>query len=366
MSRMTKETRSELARAVAPRQPMRDGGTELEPELEGVVAAEPRYGRLKVLAVDGEPSSRVSLQQAAHRLGHECRTAKDGLEAWEMLQADRADVVLSDWTLPRMDGVELCRRIRAADGEGAYTYFIFMTGFDDREHFLRGMKAGADDYHTKPVDIEELQARLVSAGRVLSLYRKLADKNRQLRRDSLTSFHQARVDPLTGVPNRLCMDEELEVLWSQALRYGHPFAAALCDIDEFKKYNDRFGHVAGDEVLRRVAQTIRGELRQGDALYRYGGEEFLVVLPEQSLAQAACAMDRVRSGIARLAIPAPTGVVTISVGVAELDLALDRTLKDWLRRTDAALYRAKESGRNRVEARSPILPPTGSSQHHVE
>ncbi len=268
-----------------------------------------------------------------------------------MLQADRADVVLSDWTLPHMGGVELCRRMRAADGEGAYTYFIFMTGFDDREHFLRGMDAGADDYHTKPVDIEELQARLVSAGRVLALYRKLADKNRELRRDSQTSFLAARVDPLTGVGNRLRMDEDLDVLWSRAQRYGHPFAAALCDIDEFKRYNDRFGHVAGDDVLLRVAQTIRKELRQGDSLYRYGGEEFLAVLPNQSLSEAACAMERVRGAIESLAVPAPRGIVTISVGVAELDLALDRTLKDWLRRADAALYRAKEAGRNRVDAR---------------
>lgn len=312
--------------------------------------AEPRYGRLSVLVVDGDALSRIGLQQAVQQLGHECRTAKDGIEAWQMLQADRADVVLSDWSLPRMGGVELCRRMRAADGDGPYTYFIFMTGFDDREHFLRGMEAGADDYHTKPVDIEELEARLVSAGRVLSLYRKLADKNLQLRRDSQNSFHAARVDPLTGVANRLRMDEDLEVLWSRAQRYGHPFAAALCDIDEFKKYNDRHGHVAGDEVLRRVAQAIRKGLRQGDALYRYGGEEFLVILPEQSLSEAVRAMDRVRGAIELLAIPSPDGVVTISVGVAELDLALDRTLKDWLRRTDAALYQAKESGRNRVES----------------
>jgi two-component system cell cycle response regulator len=318
----------------------------------GTHVAEPRYGRLKVLVVDGDPLSRVGLQEAVQRLGHECRTAKDGLEAWGILQADRAEVVLSDWTLPHMGGVELCRRMRAADGEGTYTYFIFMTGFDDREHFLRGMEAGADDYHTKPVDIEELEARLVSAGRVLSLYRKLADKNLQLRRDSQTSFHAARVDPLTGVANRLRMDEDLEVLWSRAQRYGHPSAAALCDIDEFKRYNDRFGHVAGDEVLRRIAQTVRKGLRQGDALYRFGGEEFLVILPEQSLAEAVRAMDRVRGAIEQLAVPGPSGLVTISVGVAELDLGLDRTLKDWLRRTDAALYQAKEGGRNRVEARS--------------
>jgi two-component system cell cycle response regulator len=310
------------------------------------------YGRLKVLVVDDDAMSRAALEQAVKVLGYECRAARDGVEAWEMQRADRADVILSDWSMPRMDGVELCRRTRAADDDdGIYTYFIFMTGFDDREHFLRGMEAGADDYHTKPVDIEELQARLVSAERVIMLYRRLATRNFDLRRDSQASSQLARVDALTGVANRRRMDEDLEVLWSQALRYEHPHSAALCDIDEFKKHNDQFGHVAGDEILRRIAQTIRKGLRQGDALYRYGGEEFLAVFPEQSLAEAARAMDRVRGDVERLAIATVGGrIVTISIGVAQLDRSRDETIEDWLRRIDAAMYRAKADGRNRVDA----------------
>jgi two-component system chemotaxis response regulator CheY len=310
-----------------------------------------RRGNLKVLVVDDDEVSRRGLEQAVRLLGHECRSARDGLEAWEMHQADRADVILSDWKMPRIDGLELCRRLRAADAEGPYTYFVFMTSFDDKEHFLRGMEAGADDYHAKPVDIDELQARLVSAGRVITLYRKLAEKTSDLRRDSQTSFHMARVDALTGIANRLRMDEDLRVLWSQSHRYARPCSAAICDIDEFKAYNDHFGHVAGDEVLRQIAQSLRKTLRQGDALYRYGGEEFLAVLPEQSLTEATRAMDRVRSDVERLGIPTvgERHVVTISIGVAQLDTAHDGSLEDWLRRTDAALYRAKNGGRNRVE-----------------
>src|ERR1700722_18813995 len=113
--------------------------------------------RLRVLVVEEDDASRCDLEKAVRFLGHECRTAKDGLQAWEMHQADRADVILSDWKMPHLDGVELCRRVRAADAEGTYTYFIFLTAFDDKEHFLRGMEAGADDYHAKPVDIDELQ-----------------------------------------------------------------------------------------------------------------------------------------------------------------------------------------------------------------
>jgi two-component system, cell cycle response regulator len=311
----------------------------------------PRDGRLRVLVVDDDDVSRHALEQAVKLLGHECRSAGDGLEAFEMHRADRADVILSDWKMPHMGGVELCRRLRAADGDSAYTYFIFMTGFDDKEHFLRGMEAGADDYHAKPADIDELQARLTSAGRVVSLYRRLAEKTSQLRRDSQASFQIARVDALTGIGNRLRMDEDLGVLWSQVQRNPRKYALALCDIDEFKRYNDHFGHVAGDEVLRQVAQALRRGLRQGDTLYRYGGEEFLTVLPEQSVDEAARIMDRLRGDVERLAISTvgERRVVTISVGVAEIDTAHDGSLADWLRRTDAALYRAKNGGRNRVE-----------------
>lgn len=311
-----------------------------------------RRDPLRVLVVEDDEPSRRGLEKAVRLLGHDCRSAKDGLEAWEMHEADRADVILSDWRMPRMDGLELCRRVRAGDGEGAYTYFVFMTRFGDKEHFLRGMEAGADDYHGSPFDIDELQARLVSAGRVIPLYRRLAEKTSDLRRDSQISFRMARVDALTGIGNRLRMDEDLRVLWSQTKRYTRPCSAGLCDIDEFKAYNDHFGHIAGDEVLRQVAQTLRKALRQGDGLYRYGGEEFLAVLPEQSLDEAARAMERLRSDVERLAIPTvgERRVVTISIGVAELDTAHDATPDDWLRRTDSSLYRAKRGGRNRVES----------------
>jgi two-component system chemotaxis response regulator CheY len=260
-------------------------------------------------------------------------------------------VILSDWQMPGMDGLELCRRTRVSENEGGYTYFLFMTGFKDKEHFIRGLEAGADDYQTKPIDLDELRARLASARRVVSLYRKLAVQNAALRRDSQASFRIARIDPLTQVANRLSMDEDLKVLWSRVGRYGHRYSMAICDIDRFKAHNDRFGHLAGDEVLRHVAQAIRGSLREGDGLYRYGGEEFLALLPEQSVSEAAIVMDRVRLAVARLAIPtAHDGqVVTISAGIAELDRTLDGSVDDWIHRADEALYRAKAAGRNRIE-----------------
>jgi two-component system cell cycle response regulator len=315
----------------------------------------PKYGVLNILVVEDDQPSRDGLAKAIRLLGHACRTARDGQEALEMHQQQHADVILSDCRMPRMDGLELCRRTRVGDDDSSsYTYFILMTGYNDKEHFLQGMEAGADDYHPKPIDIDELQARLLSAGRVISLYRKLAEHNSSLRRDSQMSFRLARVDPLTEVANRLRMNEDLEIIWGRAKRYGHRFSAALCDIDWFKTYNDHFGHLAGDAVLRRIAQSIRKELRQGDELYRYGGEEFLVVLPEQSQGEAIQAMERVRREVERLAIPtvAEKGIVTISIGVAELD-AGDDAVANWLLRVDKTLYAAKGSGRNRVEAAGP-------------
>jgi DNA-binding response OmpR family regulator len=138
-------------------------------------------GPLKVLVAEDDKASREALLKAVKMLGHECRGAGDGLEAWDMHQMQRADVILSDWRMPRVNGLELCRRTRAAETNGHDTYFIFLTGFDDREHLLEGMAAGADDYHGKPIDLDELQARLMTAARVLSLYSKLQEKNSSLR-----------------------------------------------------------------------------------------------------------------------------------------------------------------------------------------
>jgi diguanylate cyclase (GGDEF)-like protein len=250
-----------------------------------------------------------------------------------------------------MSGVELCRRTRVADDEAPYVYFILMTGFGDRNHLLEGMEAGADDYQKKPVDLDELEARLVSAARVVALQHRLADRTSALRRDSRRFYVASRTDPLTGAGNRLRLDEDLAAEVARAQRYGHTPTIAMCDLDHFKDFNDRFGHLAGDDALRRVADTIRANLRAGDVLYRYGGEELVVVLPEQSLDDAGKAMERVRAAVEALAIPAGTGAgsLTVSVGLAHLEPGRDTTPSQWLDRADEALYRAKRAGRNRVE-----------------
>jgi two-component system cell cycle response regulator len=310
---------------------------------------------LEVLVVDDDESSRELISIAVHSFGHHCRVASDGDEALRLLAQRPADLVISDWDMPGMSGAELCRRIRSAGDEEAYTYFIIMTAFDDREHLLAGMAAGADDYQRKPVSFDDLEARLLSAGRVVDLHRRLAERTAMLRDDSTRNYLASRTDALTGVGNRMRLDEEISALLSRAQRYGHKCSLAICDLDFFKSYNDHFGHVAGDEALRRIADGMRANLRSADALFRYGGEEFVILLVEQPLADAERAMERMRAQIESLDIPAANGgPLTLSVGVAEIDPRTDKTAEQWIARADQALYAAKAGGRNRVVS---TLPP---------
>jgi two-component system chemotaxis response regulator CheY len=306
---------------------------------------------MRVLIADDDPVSRLILQRAVQLLQHECLVATDGLEAWEQHHRTEVDVIISDWMMPGLDGLELCRRVRRQPGR-AYTYFILLTALSDRQDYLTGMKAGADDYLTKPLDQDQLGVRLLAAERVTSLHRRLAEQNAELERLNRAVAESARTDPLTGLGNRLRLREDLEALQAQIERYGRRYALALYDVDHFKAYNDRYGHLAGDHVLTRLAAVLRERCRRGDQAYRYGGEEFLVLLPEQAAASALQAVERVRRAVERLAIPhaenLPSGLVTISAGVAVLEPGTERSCEMVVRDADEALYRAKRAGRNRV------------------
>jgi two-component system, cell cycle response regulator len=316
---------------------------------------------LKVLIAEDDLVSRTILKRAVEKLGHECVAASDGAEAWDLYKAHPdVEVIISDWMMPEVDGLELCARVREDqpdDGSGSYTFFVFLTALGDKEHLLEGMEAGADDYLSKPLDREELRARLKAASRVMSLYNRLARQKKELESLNLELFRQARRDPLTKLGNRLRMREDLEALHDRVGRYGHTYCVLLCDVDSFKSYNDFYGHLAGDEVLRRVARIVLETVRKGDSCYRYGGEEFLVALPEQSLENATKAAERLREAVEEAALPhegnSPPGVVTLSVGIADLSPGENKTIDALLREADDALYRAKALGKNRVAARGP-------------
>ncbi|HSL00547.1 MAG TPA: diguanylate cyclase [Rubrobacteraceae bacterium] len=307
---------------------------------------------MRILIAEDDAVSRTILQRAVEKFGHECLAATDGAEAWEIYrQKPDLDVIISDWMMPKVDGLELCQMVRS-DERDTYTYFIFLTALGDKEHLRIGLEAGADDYLSKPLDRDELLVRLISASRVTALHRRLAEQNAELERLNRMLFEQSRQDPLTHLGNRLRLQEELETLQGRARRYGHSYSAVLCDVDFFKRYNDHYGHLAGDEVLRKVAEVIAQHRRRGDTAYRYGGEEFLIILPEQNLRAAASIADRLRRAVESLEIAheakEPPGVVTISAGVATVSAGNPKSEDDFLKEADDALYRAKQAGRNRV------------------
>ncbi len=289
---------------------------------------------MDVLIADDDPGTRLVVRAAVERLGHRCAVAADGAEAWRLYRGGIPDVVITDWQMPEMDGTALITAIRS-HAAGSYAYVMVLTGAADEAAARATMEAGADDLLLKPLDLAQLERKMIAAGRVTALHRRLHD--------------DARQDAMTGLGNRLRLAEDLDVLCGRVERYGHAYCAALFDIDNFKAVNDAFGHTAGDDLLRAVASALQEQVRTGDQLYRYGGEEFLALLPEQSIESAGHAAERLRSAVEAIALPHPAGgVVTVSAGVAGLDDSC-RTPDQLFERADQALYRAKAGGRNRVE-----------------
>jgi len=301
---------------------------------------------MRVLIADDDLGSRLVAQSAVSARGHECITAADGDEAWHLMAQFRPDVLVTDRDMPGLDGITLCRRIRETEQHG-YTYIVLLTALDDPDEVTAGIEAGADDYLTKPLNPFALQTRLLAAARVTELHAELDRARAALVR-------QAHTDPLTGLRNRLGLVADLEQLHHVSVRYGHSYCVAMCDLDYFKAYNDTYGHPAGDEALRVAAATFGDHLRSGDRVYRYGGEEFLVLLPEQGLGEATAALERVRFHLQALAVPylgVGTGaVLTISAGLAASDPSRRIPGTELLIEADTALYEAKRTGRNRVVA----------------
>ena len=255
---------------------------------------------MKILIADDDAVARLLVTRVCQALGHDCLTAADGSAAWDLYLEQAPDVVISDRLMPGMDGVKLCRRIRS--GGAATTYVVLVTGLDSRADASAGMEAGADDYLTKPIDPFQLQLRLVAAQRTTALHQQLASSTAQLQRMNVELTRLSRTDALTGVGNRMRLHEDAARMHAHAERHLRPYAVALCDVDHFKAYNDRYGHLAGDEALRRVAETLATSSRREDAVYRYGGEEFVLLSDDQRLSGAVAAAERCRQAVESLAL----------------------------------------------------------------
>ena len=303
---------------------------------------------MRILIADDDVDVRMLVRGLVEKLGHECAEASNGNEAWALFTHYKPEMLVLDRVMPPgPDGFELCRSIRAFEHRTLdYAYIMLLTLPTSRDDVLEGIRAGADDYLAKPLDPFVLQARLLVARRVTLLHQ-------EIRRYRTELAVQAATDPLTGLNNRLRLDDELARLHALSTRYGRAYAVALCDIDHFKLFNDTHGHQAGDDALRKIATTLSRSGRQGDTVYRYGGEEFLLVLPEQNAESAAVALERLRSKVEELAIPNPAvgegGVLTISVGISAFVPGSGAGSEALLGLADAALYRAKAEGRNRVQ-----------------
>lgn len=269
--------------------------------------------------------------------------AKDGKEAWKVLSGKNAPrLALLDWVLPEIDGVEICRRLRSKPVSTPYTYTILLTAKTQRQEMLEAMAAGADDFLAKPFHPPELKARLAVGMRIVELQRKLVATNEALQFAACHDF-------LTGLWNRAEIVNFLRRELERARRDRTPVGIVLADVDHFKKVNDRFGHDAGDAVLKEIAHCLSDGLRTYDGVGRYGGEEFLMVIPGCDLEISMRRANQLREMIAKkpILMHGQSSTVTVSMGVAGSELSTD--IDELIHRADVALYEAKNNGRNRVE-----------------
>jgi two-component system chemotaxis response regulator CheY len=292
---------------------------------------------MKILIAEDQKVAALYLRRTLEKLGHEVEIAPDGEAAWRMICDGGVSLLISDWMMPNLDGPELCRRLRASP-PNRYIYIILLTSLDRHEDRVKGLRAGADDFLTKPPDPDELAVRLEIAERILAVHDQLARQNALL-------AELAATDELTGAKNRRRFREDLDLFFAQANRLGLPLSVIMLDIDHFKRYNDAFGHPAGDHVLQQVGRMLRSTVRGHDVVARYGGEEFVVLLPATSAADAFEVAERLRGSIA--GHDWPHRAVTASFGVATYGPDTPDAVA-LVERADRALYASKEAGRNRT------------------
>ncbi len=300
---------------------------------------------MRILVADDDAVTRKLLKAGLTRWGYEVTLCPDGEEAWQVLQEKTApNLLLVDWVMPGMDGVELCRRVRSLARQ-PYVYIILLTGRSTKEDVVLGLEAGADDYLTKPFDPNELKVRLRAGARIIQLQEDLVSALQE-------SKFEASHDPLTQIWNRAGILGIIEKELARAHRERTCLGVVLADIDHFKRVNDRYGHLAGDAVLREVARRVAKSVRVHDSVGRYGGEEFIICLPRCNVNDAASMAERLRLGVGGDSIASPEGVfdVSISLGVASAAQDMNWSVESLVRAADTALYRAKNRGRNRVES----------------
>ena len=309
---------------------------------------------MKILLVDDSRVARELTARYLRDMGHPVVQAADGATALDLYAAEAPDLVLLDVEMPGMNGYQVARMMRDRDEEERWIPIIFLSGRVADDDVVQGIDAGGDDYIPKPVSPVVLRAKLNAMRRITDMQQRLLAMSTQLKHVNRELSQLSSLDALTGIANRRSFDSALEFEWQKGLRDGTPLAAILGDVDYFKRFNDTYGHQSGDACLRRVAEALARTRREHDVVARFGGEEFVVLLPGVSLEVALGVAERLVAAVAALGVPhAGSDVaphVTMSFGVAACLPAPGLTADRLIESADAALYRAKSDGRNRATA----------------
>jgi diguanylate cyclase (GGDEF)-like protein len=315
---------------------------------------------MKVLAVDDSKTSLMLIAASLKKLGHEVIAIQDPRLAVDCFKKENPDLVILDVVMGEKGGYQCAREIRAINTEDDWVPIIFLSGEVGDDSIAKGIEAGGDDYLTKPFSEVTLKAKIHAMQRIANMRKKLYVTAERLNAANQRLFELSHIDELTGVANRRAFDEELEEEWRRLCRLegkNKLISLLMIDIDHFKFYNDAYGHPEGDKCLKKVADILQKNLhRTIDKIYRYGGEEFVVLLPHTNNKEASFMAERLRKSVEDLKLPnIPSketgGIVTISVGAttgeAEVGLSYDRLISS----ADMALYEVKKNGRNQVASK---------------
>lgn len=299
--------------------------------------------QIKVLVADDSAVYRKLVEHALSGKQFSLVFAKSGQEAIQLFQEREPDLVIVDWVMPDVTGIEICEHVRVSP-KTIYTYVIVLTSRSEKRRVVAALAAGADDYLTKPFDPEELSARAEVGLRIVELHRKIEAQNLLLRELALT-------DSLTGLPNRRAVEEWSTRQLSAAARHGFSFWIAMADVDHFKSVNDTYGHDAGDEVLKKIAKILKSRSRASDICGRMGGEEFIFILTHATKTDALAVIDRIREELASVVFTfnGSSRTVTASFGLVGFEGPRAPCFNELLSQADSALYIAKRLGRNRIE-----------------
>ncbi len=311
-----------------------------------------KYGKLKVLMVEDSMVAIRAITGYLQDIGVHPLVAETGSAAVELYRRERPDIILLDIILPDIDGYEVAKQIRRLQGKDDWTAIIFLSVMSKDDDLARGIQAGGDDYLMKPVGRVVLQAKVAAMYRLVRMQRALVKVTEQLNEANRELHRISMIDGLTGIANRRLFDESLEREWRRCARIKKPISVVMLDVDYFKKYNDKYGHQAGDECLKAAAKKVASAVpRASDLAARYGGEEFVLILGETDEDGARWVANRIRQQVIGLKVAhedSPHGYVTLSCGVSSVLPSDNLSVETLVKSADNALYLAKKNGRNAV------------------